>query len=77
MSNSILTPKRTPKYFFLNLFTLSVMAMLVWPFLDFAFKGFDTTVYTWTWQNGIMEPVIFGITFTCVEFICWNFFHKK
>ena len=73
---SILTPKRTVKFFFINLFTLILASMLVWPFLDFAFQGFDTASYTWTWQSGILEPSIFALVFVCVEFIGWNFFHK-
>lgn len=74
---SIFTPKRTVQYFFLNLIAFILAAMLIWPLMDLMFQGFDPSKYTWTWQNGILEPIAFGFTFTVIEFVCWNFFHKQ
>lgn len=76
-TESIFTPKRTVKYFFLNLTTLFLAAMLIWPLMDLMFKGFNTSEYLWTWQNGILEPAIFAIIFNIIEFVGWNLFHKK
>ena len=75
-NESILTPKRTVKFFFLNLLALFLAAMLIWPLMDLMFEGFDPSKYLWTWQNGILEPIIFAITFNIIEFLAWNFFHK-
>lgn len=74
---SIFTPKRTVSYFIINTITLFLAAMLIWPLLDLMFKGFNTSEYTWTWKNGILEPAIFGVVFSIIEFVLWNFFHKK
>ena len=74
---SIFTPKRTVKYFFLNFIVLFLAATLIWPLMDLMFQGFDPSKYTWTWQNGILEPAIFAIIFNIIEFIGWNAFHKK
>ena len=76
-AESIFTPKRTVKYFFLNLTALFLAAMLIWPLMDLMFKGFNTSEYLWTWQNGILEPAIFAIIFNIIEFVGWNLFHKK
>ena len=74
---SIFTPKRTVKYFFINLITMAVMAMLIWPLLDMLFTKFDNSTYAWTVSGGIVQPCIFAVIITVIEFVFWNFFHKK
>lgn len=74
---SIFTPKRTVKYFLINFVAMALIAMLIWPLLDLMFQGFDTSKYTWTWINGIIEPIVFAIIIDIIEFVFWNAFHKK
>lgn len=74
---SIFTPKRTPSYFILTFVFTSIAAMVIWPLLDLLFSKIDGSEYTWTWINGILQPWIFGLVATIIEFIGWNFFHKQ
>lgn len=74
---NIFTPKRTVGYFILTFVYTAIAAMLVWPLMELIFSKIDNTEYTWTWINGILEPWIFGLVFTVIEFVCWNFFHSK
>ena len=74
---NIFTPKRTVGYFILTFVYTAIAAMLVWPLMELIFSKIDNTEYTWTWINGILEPWIFGLMFTVIEFVCWNFFHSK
>ncbi|MBR3252496.1 hypothetical protein IKF84_00260 [Candidatus Saccharibacteria bacterium] len=51
--------------------------MIMWPLLELLFSKIDSSTYTWTWVNGILEPIIFGLIFCAIEFIGWNLFHKQ
>lgn len=74
---SIFTPKRTVKFFFVSLITMAIVAMIVWPLMDMLFSKIDNSNYSWTVRKGIVEPCIFAVVVTIVEFVGWNFFHKK
>ena len=74
---NILTPKRTVKYFFINLISMAVAAMIIWPLMDMLLTKIDSSTYSWTVRNGIIEPCIFAVIIVVVEFVFWNFFHKK
>ncbi len=74
---NIFTPHRTVRYFFVNLITMAVVAMIIWPLMDMLFSKFENSTYTWTIRNGIIEPCVFAVIITAIEFIFWNFFHKK
>ena len=76
--DNIFTPKRTVKYFIVNLVTMTVVAMIVWPLLDMLLENiFDGGYKGWDVQRGIIEPCIFAVIITIVEFVFWNIFHKK
>jgi hypothetical protein len=73
---SILAPKRTVKYFSITLVVMGITAMIIWPLMDMLFSNIFGDGYKgWTLQNGILEPWIFAIVATVVEFVFWNLFH--
>ena len=75
---TIFTPKRTVKFFFVNLIVMGLVAMVIWPLMDMLFDSLWNGGYKgWTWQAGILEPWIFAVLITVIEFICWSFFHPE
>ena len=73
---SIFTPQRTVKFFIVSFIGTTIACMIIWPILELLFSKIDNSTYTWTWLNGIVEPLVFGLLATIVEFVGWNFFHK-
>ena len=76
-NTNIFTPRRTVSYFILTFVSISIAAMIIWPLLDILFSKIENNEYIWNWISGILQPWIFGLVFTIIEFICWNFFHKQ
>ncbi|MDO4753237.1 MAG: hypothetical protein Q4A36_03350 [Candidatus Saccharibacteria bacterium] len=76
-NTNIFTPRRTVSYFILTFVSISIAAMIIWPLLDILFSKIENNEYTWNWISGILQPWIFGLVFTIIEFICWNFFHRQ
>lgn len=74
---NIFTPERTAKYFFVSLIGTSIVALIIWPLLDMLFAQIDKTTFTYSVTSHIIAPIIFAIAINVLEFIFWNFFHKK
>lgn len=74
---SIFTPEKTVKFFIISVIGYSIAAMIIWPLLELVFSNFTNSSYTWTVVDGIIEPWIFGIVMTIIEFLCWDFLNKK
>ncbi len=75
---TIFTPKRTVKFFFVNLIGMGLVAMVVWPLMDMIFDNVWNGGYDgWTWETGILGPWIFAVVITVLEFVFWNFFHPN
>ena len=75
--DTIFTPKKTVKFFIVTAISNAIAAMIIWPIMELLFSKIDNSEYTWGLVNGIVEPVIFGVVFAIIEFICWDFFYKK
>ena len=75
---TIFTPKRTVKYFIVDFLVLFIACMIFWPLIDMLFDGIAGNSYPgWNPTDGILQPAVFAVIATCIEFIFWNFFHKK
>ncbi|MBQ6394428.1 hypothetical protein IJH97_01605 [Candidatus Saccharibacteria bacterium] len=75
---TIFTPKRTVKYFFIDLIIWMVAAMIIWPLIDIIFESiFDGGYKGWDVRRGIIEPGVFAVIIVAIEFLFWNSFHKK
>ena len=75
---NIFTPRKTVGFFFVSFISLTIACMILWPLLDILFnKIFGGEYEGWSWINGILEPVIFALVCTGIEFIFWNAFHKE
>ena len=77
-TENIFTPKRTVKYFIVDYVVLFIACMILWPLLDLLFANIFNDPYEgWNAMDGIVRPAIFALIATAIEFIFWNFFHKK
>ena len=76
-NKSIFTPEKTVKFFIISVIGYTIAAMIIWPLLELIFSSITNSPYTWTVIDGIVEPFVFGIIFTIIEFLTWNFFNKK
>lgn len=76
-SKNIFTPERTVRYFFVSLIGTSIVALIIWPLLDMLFAQIDHTTFSYSVTGHIIAPIIFAIIVNVIEFIFWNFFHKK
>ena len=74
---SIFTPKKTVTFFIVSVIGYSLAAMVIWPLLEFIFSKITNSEYSWTVIDGIVEPCIFGLVFTIIDFLAWDFFHKN
>ena len=74
---NIFTPKRNVRFFVVNFVGFAVMCAIFWPILDMLWSKLDGSTYTWTVSNGIIEPIVFSLIFTIIEFVAWNFFHPE
>ena len=74
---SIFTPQRTVKYFMLSFVVLAIACMAIWPLMDWLFSVIFNDTYSWTFVGGVITPCAFALIFTVLEFVFWNFFHKK
>ena len=75
---NIFTPKRTVKFFIVSYITLLIACMIIWPLMDIIFSAAEGKPYEgWNVGRGLVEPLIFALIFTIIEFVFWNFFHKK
>lgn len=74
---NIFTPERTVKYFFVSLIGTIIAALIIWPLLDMLFDQFTNTTFSYNVIDHVVLPIIFSIIINVLEFIFWNFFHKK
>ena len=82
MSNSektnIFTPRRTVPYFFLEVIAIGIAGMIIWPLLDLLFsKTIENKEFVWSVKDHIIEPLVFALIITNIEFIFWKRFHKE
>ena len=76
-SKSIFTPEKTAKFFIISVIGYTIAAMIIWPLLELIYTKFTNSPYNWTVFDGIIEPLIFAIVFTTIEFLTWNFAKKN
>ena len=70
-------PERTVRFFIINVILSSIVAMIIWPLMDLLFCAvFTHEEFKYTFGNHIVEPVIFMLLVTVVEFLTWNVWHK-
>lgn len=74
---NIFTPERTVKYFFVSLIGTIIAALIIWPLLDMLFDQIRNTAFSYNVMDHIVGPIIFAVIINVLEFIFWNFFHKK
>ena len=74
---SIFTPERTVRFFIISVIGYIIAAMIIWPLMELLLSNMTGSSYTWTILNGIVEPCIFGLIITILEFLFWNLLHKK
>ncbi len=75
---NILTPRRTVSYFFLEVITIGIAGMIIWPLLDLLLsKTIENKDFVWNVKDHIVEPLIFALLITIIEFIFWKRFHKE
>ena len=75
--DTILTPKRTVKFFIVNVVVCSIIGMIIWPLLDIIFCGIFGHTFEYSVSDHIIQPVIAMVIVTIIEFVGWNFWHKK
>ena len=76
-SKSIFTPEKSVRFFIVSVIGYSVVAMIIWPLMELVYTKFTNSPYTWTVFDGIVEPCIFGVIITVIEFLVWNMDQKK
>ena len=76
-NKSIFTPEKTVRFFIVSAIGYTAAAMIIWPLLELIFAKISDSPYSWTAIDGILEPCIFGVIITTLEFLFWNFFHNK
>lgn len=77
MTENIFTPKRTAKYFIVSLIGTIIAALIIWPLLDMLFDQISGKTFSYNVMDHVVGPIIFSIIISVLEFIFWNFFHKK
>ena len=77
MNKNIFTPEKTVRYFIVSVIGLTVVAMILWPLMELVWTKITNSPYAWTVFDGVVEPFIFGIVFTTIEFLSWNTFNKN
>ena len=67
--------KNSVLYCFLEILTVSVMGIILWPLLDFLYYKFITnSEFTYSVFKHVVEPIIFGCFFGVLS---WVFNRKK
>lgn len=75
--DNIFTPQRTVKFFIVSVIGTTIAALIIWPLFDMLFDQISGKTFSYDVMDHVVWPIVFSIIINVLEFVFWNFFHKK